>query len=33
MTKDSKKAILTQVYSFDEKWEELLNNKDFVKDF
>ena len=33
MTKDSKKAILTQVYSFDEKWEELLNNKDFVKAF
>ncbi|MEZ4975750.1 MAG: trehalose synthase [Flavobacteriaceae bacterium] len=33
MTKDSKKAILPEVYNFDEKWEELLNNKDFVKAF
>ena len=33
MTKDSKKAVLPEVYNFDEKWEELLNNKDFVKAF
>lgn len=33
MAKDSKKAILPQVYKFDDKWEELLNNSDFVNAF
>ena len=33
MSKDSKKPILPQVYNFDDKWEELLNNTDFVNAF